>query len=361
MRRLLTIVALITALGALSGCDPDGESKPSKLGHPTKGVSTSHSRARRKAGKALSAYAPATDFVGAAPEDAYRLGGALFDGSRDRGSVLRPGSAARAGARPTGKRIMYTAASSERITDLNGVVPPLPDDYDYSRSGATPGTARGAGATLLGFAQFQIQQRFKSIAPIMSRAGWGADARRGSNTEQTPYRVTVHHTEGHRAVGEADAKATTKGTQWYHMVGRGLEGKENFDDIGYHFLIAGDGRVIEGRHAEYLGAHAGGANDGNIGISMMGNFNKIKPSNAQIESLTRLVTYLSIKYHKDPSTVGFLEPHKHYTLTDCPGSNMMRILDALRHKIDKENELIVAGGHAGTDFVPLGVYDGPTA
>lgn len=360
MRRLPLIVALVLGLGALSGCDRDGESKPSKLGHPAKRETSS--RGRRKPGKPLYAYAPETDFTGASPDEAYRRGGALFDGSRENlRDAVASGYAPAARSGQTGKRIMYTAAASERITDLRGAEPPLPDDYDYSRSGATPGTARGAGATLLGFARFQIEQKFKTIAPIMSRAGWGARARRGSNTAQTPYRVTVHHTEGHRAMTEADAAATTKGTQWYHMVGRGLEGKDNFDDIGYHFLIAGDGRVIEGRRAEYLGAHAGGANDGNIGISMMGNFNKIKPTDAQIESLTRLVTYLSVKYHKDPAAAGFLEPHKHYTQTDCPGANMMRILDALRRKIDKENELIVAGGHAGTDFVPLGVYGGPTA
>ena len=31
-------------------------------------------------------------------------------------------------------------------------------------------------------------------------------------------------------------------------------------DIGYHFVIDGSGRVFEGRHADVLGAHAGGAN-----------------------------------------------------------------------------------------------------
>ena len=87
---------------------------------------------------------------------------------------------------------------------------------------------------------------------------------------------------------------------------------------------------------------------------MMGDFNKIKPSDAQIESLTRLVTFLAIKYKKDPEAKGFLEPHQHYTNTDCPGKNMMAILDALRHKIDKEKDQIMAGGSVGA-FTPLAV------
>ena len=205
----------------------------------------------------------------------------------------------------------------------------------------------------MGFAKFQLEQKFPTVAPIMSRLGWRAAPRVGSNQRQNPYRVTVHHTQGHRAMNESEAASDVKGTQHYHMVGRAREGKEAFSDIGYHFLDAGDGRVIEGRHAEYLGAHAGGANDGNIGIAMMGDFNKLKPTDAQIESLTRLVTFLSLKYKKDPAAKGFLEPHQHYTNTDCPGKYMMAILDSLRRVIDREHDQIAGG--SGAEFIPLAV------
>ena len=305
------------------------------------------------------AYAPATDFSGAAPEDASSNASGLFDGTRLRDAVGASGYTAVSGPASAGrgKRLPYTAAASERVSDLNGTVPPLPDDYDYSRSGATPGTAREAGQTLLGFAKFQIEQKFASVAPIMSRLGWRAAPRHGANEAHTPYRVTVHHTQGERPMNEAATAAQVKGIQRYHMVGRGQEGKDNFHDIGYHFLIAGDGRVVEGRRAEYLGAHAGGANTGNIGVAMMGDFNKLKPTNAQIESLTRLVTFLAVKYKRDPAAKGFLEPHQHYTNTDCPGKNMMAILDALRRKIDNEKDIIMAGDTLGKmeGFVPLAV------
>ncbi|MCR4296049.1 MAG: hypothetical protein NUW21_10975, partial [Elusimicrobia bacterium] len=196
MRRLLPLVALVLAAGALTGCDEKNQpvsSEPSRPDAPRE----ESAPARRLSGKNLMADAPATDFVGAAPEDAAHGASALFDGTRMRDGVSTagyvPGSVP--GGR-RGKRLPYTADASARITDLRGAVPPLPDDYDYSRSGATPGTAKDAGRTLLGFASFQLSQKFPSVAPIMSRLGWRASPRRGSNSAHAPYRVTVHHTQG---------------------------------------------------------------------------------------------------------------------------------------------------------------------
>ena len=362
MRRLLPIVALVLASGALTGCNED---KKAVSSNPGSAPAPREERAPRRnySGKDLVAYAPATDFSGAAPEDAANGASAMFDGTRMRDAVGAAGFVPAAGATGRGKRLPFTAAASERITDLRGAVPPLPDDYDYSRSGATPGSAKEAGQTLLGFASFQIEQKFPTVAPIMSRLGWRAAPRRGSNTPHSPRRVTVHHTQGKQAMTEAETAQAVKNIQHYHMVGRAREGKEAFDDIGYHFLVAGDGRVIEGRRAEYLGAHAGGANNDNIGVAMMGDFNKVRPTNAQIESLTRLVTFLSVKYKKDPNAKGFLEAHQHYTNTDCPGTHLMAMLDSLRRKIDKENEIVVGGGIAGgyADFTPLAVVGNPKA
>ena len=138
MRRLLPIAALVLAAGALTGCDEKSQAvsaSPSRQAAPREESASS----RRFSGKNLVAYAPASDFVGAAPEEAASGASAMFDGSRARGGATPAGyvPGGSAGGR-TGKRLPYTAAASERITDLRGVVPPLPDDYDYSRSGATP-------------------------------------------------------------------------------------------------------------------------------------------------------------------------------------------------------------------------------
>ncbi|MDP3541301.1 MAG: peptidoglycan recognition family protein [Elusimicrobiota bacterium] len=354
MRRLFPLVALVLAAGALTGCEEKNSPAVSTGSYRPSAPPADGAPVRRLSGKNLMAYAPATDFVAAAPEDAAHGASAMFDGARTRGGVTLVGYTPASAPSGRGKRLPYTADASRRVTDLGGVVPPLPDDYDYSRGGATPGSAKDAGQTLLGFASFQIAQKFPTVAPIMSRMGWRAAPRRGSNSSHSLYRVTVHHTQGRQPMNEAETASAVKNIQHYHMVGRAREGKEAFDDIGYHFLIAGDGRVVEGRRAEYIGAHAGSSNEGNIGAAMMGDFNKVQPTAAQLESLTRLVTYLSIKYKKDPGQKGFLEAHNHYNNTDCPGRHLMSRLEALRRVIDQENEIIVGGGSIG-DFTPLAV------
>jgi hypothetical protein len=356
MRRPIAFIALLLAVAAMYGCDKDTSTAPA-VSAGAKAEAPAPSRAPD--GKDLLAYAPATDFSGASGEDAAARAGRIFDGAQMRDAVSANGVPS-AGAAGGGRRLLFTAVPGPRP---GAVIPPLPDDYDYSKSGATPGSVREAGQTLLEFASFQIAHRFSTIAPIMSRLGWNAGKRRGTNSAHSPYRVTVHHTDGVLPMTEAATAAAVREIQRYHMVGRAREGKENFSDIGYHFLIAGDGRVIEGRRAEYLGAHAGGANTGNIGIAMMGDFNKQKPTDAQIESLTRLVTFLAIKYKKEPEAKGFLEPHQHYTNTDCPGKNLMSILDALRLKIDHEKDVIMAGGVGGAsdDFTPVAIVQPPSA
>ena len=206
MRRLSSIVALALAAGAWSGCDKDSQSVYAKSDGGPDFRETADAKGR-EAGKSLASYAPATDFSGASPEDASGQASAMFDGAVSRGAVSGRGGvlgASRGGG--SGKRVSFTAASSERITDLRGAVPPLPDDYDYSRSGATPGSARDAGQTILGFATFQIAQKFPTVAPIMSRLGWRAAPRDGSNEEHSPYRVTVHHTQGVRPMNETETE-----------------------------------------------------------------------------------------------------------------------------------------------------------
>ena len=211
---------------------------------------------------------------------------------------------------------------------------------------------------LAAFDTFQ-HRMFAEAAPILSRSGWHAAKRKGSAVAMHPTHVTVHHTEGPQTMTEAQTAAVVRNIQHYHMAGRAAEGKDTWDDIGYHFLIDGSGRVAEGRPAETLGAHAGGANQDNIGISVMGDFNRQKPTAAQIESLTRLVSFLAIKYGQNPARNGFLEPHRHYDKTDCPGKNMMAILDSLRRSVDARTLEIIArlSDADKNEFVPVTVTD----
>jgi uncharacterized protein with LGFP repeats len=164
-------------------------------------------------------------------------------------------------------------------------------------------------------------------------------------------RVTVHHTDGRQTMTEAETAAEVRSIQRFHM-GR----ERGWDDVGYHFLIDGAGRVVEGRPADTLGAHVMSANENNIGVALMGDFEKTHPTRAQVESLTRLVSYLAVKYKEDPSQRGFLQPHRHYGNTDCPGRNMMTIFEELRADVDGEARRILANQNAAPGrFQPVAV------
>jgi N-acetylmuramoyl-L-alanine amidase len=272
----------------------------------------------------------------ATDEAATGAGDRFFDGrALAAAGFAAPGGAVYAGGAGAPRPALAYAdpQAARRPTDLRTAEPPLPDDARFPAGSAA--AARGAGKVLAAFDGFQ-HRMYDAAAPILSRAGWRAVRRKGTPVAMTPTHVTVHHTEGAQTMTEAATAQEVRNIQHYHMVGRAREGKDVWDDIGYHFLIDGAGRVVEGRPAETLGAHAGGANSKNIGIAMMGNFMRIKPTAAQVESLTRLVSFLAVKYKQDPSRTGFLEPHRHYNNTDCPGANMMAILAALRQRIDAQ-------------------------
>jgi hypothetical protein len=160
-----------------------------------------------------------------------------------------------------------------------------------------------------------------ALAPL-PRSDWGAlkavplrmDRQRGPFT-----RITVHHSaEATRELGrgtKAEVAAELRLLQKVHMKDRG------FGDIGYHFLIDPDGRVWQGRALEYQGAHAAGANNvDNLGLCLLGDFERERPDGAALAALERLVEDLRRRFRIPKARVfGHLE----LTATLCPGNHLM--------------------------------------
>ncbi|MFC1678854.1 peptidoglycan recognition family protein, partial [Elusimicrobiota bacterium] len=174
-------------------------------------------------------------------------------------------------------------------------------------------------------------------------------------------RMTLHHTAGSRSFDRETSIEKMRAIQSYHMDGRSKQGKEDFKDIGYHFVVDGKGRIAEGRPTDVLGAHAGRANRGNIGISLMGNFNKQQPTKEQLESLTRLAAFLAMKYGIDVTREGKFEGHYRYGNTSCPGKNVIAVLPDLKSRIKGEKEALLrpsartAEPDKFASFVPVNV------
>lgn len=157
---------------------------------------------------------------------------------------------------------------------------------------------------------------------VERRSRWNARAIRSNKDPMAPItRITVHHT-GVPFDG-TDYGATAAGIrsiQRQHQDGNG------WADIGYHFIVDRAGRVWEGRSLEWQGAHAGNPslNRGNIGVAVLGHFDRQHLTPAQREALVRLLDDLRSRYGIQRSQV---LAHGELKATACPGS-------ALRHLVD---------------------------
>ena len=117
---------------------------------------------------------------------------------------------------------------------------------------------------------------------------------------------------------------------------------KGWDELGYHFVICNgnggpDGQVQVGSRwlKQKWGAHAGGTPDNaynnyGIGICLVGEFTSRPPTEAQLSSLRRLVSFLAERYNVDPACViGHRDAPG--TKTECPGNAMEKhLVEVLR-------------------------------
>ncbi len=124
-------------------------------------------------------------------------------------------------------------------------------------------------------------------------------------------RITVHHTgtDVVTATSESAVIRCMDGVLGGHL-------NRNFGDVGYHFMIDYAGRVWEGRSLAYWGAHVSGKNEQNIGIVLLGNYERQRPSRAQLQSMEQLV-HLTRHYYGIRR--GEIYGHIDLGQTLCPG------------------------------------------
>ncbi|XP_026475105.1 peptidoglycan-recognition protein LC-like [Ctenocephalides felis] len=97
-----------------------------------------------------------------------------------------------------------------------------------------------------------------------------------------PY-VIIMHTATENCSDQASCTFHVRFIQTFHMESR------NWWDIGYNFLVGGDGAVYEGRGWDSEGSHTKGYNKISIGIAFIGTFNKIEPTPGQLEAAKKLI------------------------------------------------------------------------
>lgn len=137
--------------------------------------------------------------------------------------------------------------------------------------------------------------------PMVPRSQWDplgeCAAPHVAEEADTVERIFVHHTvifpDHAPEAGDDVVRAICRGHQ-----------RRGFSDVGYHFLIDRFGTIYQGRAGGILrpvvGAHAQGFNRSSVGIALIGNFDRTRPSTAAQQSLEKLIAWLSDLHGIEP-------------------------------------------------------------
>jgi len=156
---------------------------------------------------------------------------------------------------------------------------------------------------------------------IVSATDWGSKPQPipDERKQATLQWITIHH------AGETWATKIEPDQFVRNMQAWGQKEK-NWPDLPYHFLIAPDGRIFEGRSIAYEPeSNTKYGLSGNIGVEMMGNFEVQRPSPQQLQSCVKLVAWLAQEHKID---MEHIRGHKDAApgQTDCPGKDFFRYL-----------------------------------
>ncbi|XP_019636421.1 PREDICTED: peptidoglycan-recognition protein SC2-like [Branchiostoma belcheri] len=161
---------------------------------------------------------------------------------------------------------------------------------------------------------------------IISRAEWGArpPRSRANVTSPVPY-VIIHHSYDFGCLNKSDCEEHVRLIQDFHMDSRG------WDDIGYNFLVGGDGDVFEGRGWDVRGAHAGPDWNGrSIGICFMGNFTDTLPSEEAITA-GKMLIQLSVQRNKLMANYTLYGHRQVLDARTCPGEEFYNLITEWEH------------------------------
>ncbi len=146
------------------------------------------------------------------------------------------------------------------------------------------------------------------VVTVVPRAQWGARPARSTRPRHTPDRITIHHT----VQGDVSGTAAVRAVQNIHMDDNG------WADVGYHFIVDRDGTIYEGNPELLVGAHVASQNTGNLGIAMVGSFDRETLDAPQKRAVAALVNHLASRY-SIPITRARVKGHGERLATACPG------------------------------------------
>jgi hypothetical protein len=146
---------------------------------------------------------------------------------------------------------------------------------------------------------------------IEPRSAWKANEPRQYKTN-IPVKITVHHEGTKLTINDDAAKKINAIQRW------GMGKEKNWTDIPYHFLIAPNGKVYEGRSVFTVGETSTEYNPtGHLLICCLGNLDEDKVPAAQLKALIQTINFVANKYN---ISLDSLATHKDFSSqTTCPG------------------------------------------
>ena len=211
---------------------------------------------------------------------------------------------------------------------------------------------------------------------VTTRAEWGANASYMSWDPEYARagHVVVHHTAGTNSYSAGQSASIVRGIYYYHAV------TLDWGDIGYNFLVDKFGTVFEGRSGSVaapagrmsIGAHARGVNTGTMGISMMGDYSTVSPSDAQLSSVGKMAGWFlkragisdvtgwaglhvwTTERYQAGSTISMprILGHRDVGYTTCPGNVGYSKLGAIRAIAKAQGSSPQGGSGGASSTVP---------
>lgn len=184
---------------------------------------------------------------------------------------------------------------------------------------------------VLSATSLDVSSQSKQSSPsILSRKDWGAKDPVGEAKEHKIEFITIHHTATPQKPGTLIGTKMRNLQAFSQREEKLASGKLKpvWFDIPYHYYIAVDGQIAEGREIKYVGdTNTEYDPTGHALVVLEGSFNTEQPSAAQIDALKKMVAWLSRKYKVPPAKI---KGHSDYAETACPGENLKIFLSELR-------------------------------
>ncbi|PIR55393.1 hypothetical protein COU74_01325 [Candidatus Peregrinibacteria bacterium CG10_big_fil_rev_8_21_14_0_10_36_19] len=148
-------------------------------------------------------------------------------------------------------------------------------------------------------------------------------------------KIIIHHTATTKDLD--NPKQAVRDIYYYHTVSRG------WGDIGYNYIVDKNGNVYEGRYGGegIVGAHTAGANNGAIGIAVLGNYEATQVPDAVMRALSNLIAEKSKIHNIDVTGTSIfrgenspnLFAHRDFGSTTCPGAYLYERVPELKAMI----------------------------